>query len=178
GGRRTRERRKRGTGRAPRAAPGGCGRAGCRGGRWRRRSGPSAARRPAWGRARGTARSPPRGRPARRSSLPLLAQDPLVAHAQSHALLVEPLRQRNGELAALAGQLLEALRVDGAVLLEVREQSGAQALQRGGSKPQLLAHLDRSTLGGQRLEELLRPLRSLLGEPGQLVGAGRRQSCG
>src|SRR5216684_737116 len=115
---------------------------------------------------------------ARNGSLPFLAQDALVAHPEGDAFLVEPLGERDGELPALAGQLLEALRVDRAVLLEVLHQPRAQIVERGGREPQLLADLHRPALGGQRLEQLLGPLRRLLRQRGQLVGAGRGETRG
>src|SRR5205085_6632678 len=130
-----------------------CGRAASRGARWRRRSAIRRGRRRRGGvdpPARWRARSPSFS--DRRSPLALLAQDPLVPDAQGDPLLVEPLGEGNGELAALPGQLLETLGVDRPVRGEVREEPIAQFVEGPRSEPQLIAHLAGAACRGQRLE--------------------------
>src|SRR3954467_7965763 len=94
-----------------------------------------------------------------RSPFALLAQDALVSDPQGDAFLVEPLGERDGELPALPGQLLETLRVDRPVGAEVGYELAARLVQGLRSEPQLFAHLARPACRRERLEQRRGPVR-------------------
>src|SRR5205807_397207 len=86
------------------------------------------------------------------------------------------LEQGDGELARQAGQLLERLRVDRAVLGQVREQLAAQVEQGGRTEPEIFADLRRASGVRERFQQRLRARQILIDQRRQLIDARRLQA--